>query len=411
MDVSFTTEVKLVSQGANNVNLMALRPATGVPVARLFANAKQKLALKIGTATPLVSKTFLSKNVWHNLRLQVHVAGSTSQTEVWLDGAPISALRTTASLGTAPVTKVEIGDSLKNRAFTVRFDDVSVQEVTTNDPVIAAAGDIACVPGATVTASTCRQMATSDLLVNRSLARVLTLGDNQYNNASLYDFTNSYDPSWGRVKGITSPSVGNHEYLTVDAAGYFDYFGTAAGDRTKGYYSFDVGNWHLIALNSNCAVLADRFGDGCAEGTLQNDWLEDDLLTHQGTTCTLAYWHHPRFSSGGHGDSVDVKPFWDDLYAGGADVVLSGHSHNYERFAPMDPEGAADTTSGIREFVVGTGGKSHVVTTTPPRATSEVLNFDTFGVLELTLHPDSYDWNFAAESGATFTDSGSGTCH
>ncbi len=284
------------------------------------------------------------------------------------------------------------------------------------DPVIAAAGDIACSPGdvnynnGAGTARACRQQATSDLLLGGQLARVLTLGDNQYEDATLEQFLTSYEPTWGRLKPITSPATGNHEYLTNGAAGYFDYFGAAAGDRGLGYYSFDVGAWHLIALNSNCSKLpAGTALDGCAEGSPQNDWLEADLAAHR-NTCTLAYWHHPLFNTGKHGGWSIVEPFWTDLYAAGADVVLNSHAHSYERFTPVDPAGSPDPSTGIREFVVGTGGKNHSAAATPPPI-SEAINVDTFGVLKLTLHPAGYDWNFVPEVGGTFTDAGSGACH
>lgn len=205
----------------------------------------------------------------------------------------------------------------------------------------------------------------------------------------------------------TSPTVGNHEYQTGGATGYFSYFGAAAGDPDKGYYSFDFRAWHLIALNSNCDELAPT--DGCAEGTPQNDWLQSDLAAHF-NSCTLAYWHHPLLSTGEHGGSAAVKPFWTALYAAGADAVLSGHSHNYERYTTVKPNGTSDPVLGIREFVVGTGGKSHSpASTTSLPATSEARSFDTFGVLELTLNTDSYSWRFLAEEGATFTNTGS--CH
>ncbi|MCZ3386315.1 MAG: metallophosphoesterase [Actinomycetia bacterium] len=213
-------------------------------------------------------------------------------------------------------------------------------------------------------------------------------------------------PQLGRVKGMTAPVPGNHEYQTAGAGGYFDYFGAAAGDPQKGYYSYDVGAWHLIALNSNCASLGPA--DGCAEGTPQNEWLKADLAASP-NFCTLAYWHHPLVSTGR--SIAAVKPFWDALYAAQADVVLSGHSHNYERFVPLNPDKASDPTNGIREFVVGTGGKSHELSSATPPPTSEVRNVDTFGVLELTLNTTSYDWNFIPSSGGTFTDVGSGTCH
>ena len=282
-------------------------------------------------------------------------------------------------------------------------------------PVIAAAGDIACDPGSTAyngglgTDSACRQLATSNLLTGGDLARVLTLGDNQYEDGALWKFQASYDPSWGRVKSITSPALGNHEYGVTGAAGHFDYFNGsgvptgAAGERGKGYYSFDVGSWHLIAINSNCGEVG-----GCGAGSAQEQWLRADLAAHP-ATCTLAYWHHPRFSSGPHGNSLAMEPIWQALYNARADLVLAGHDHDYERFAPQDAAGNADPALGIREFVVGTGGKTHY-TTGAPKPNSEVRNSDTYGVLKLTLNPTGYDWDFAPAVGS-FTDSGSGACH
>jgi acid phosphatase type 7 len=282
-------------------------------------------------------------------------------------------------------------------------------------PVIAAAGDIACDPAdpnynaGAGTSTACRQLATSELLTGGRLARVLTLGDNQYEDATLLKFQSSYQPSWGRVKGITSPSLGNHEYATANAAGHFDYFnGTGveagpAGQRGKGYYSFDVGSWHLIALNSNCSQVG-----GCGAGSTQEQWLRADLAANP-TSCALAFWHHPRFSSGIHGDESAMTAIWQALYDGGADVVLSGHDHDYERFAPQDATGNADAARGIREFVVGTGGKT-LYPMFAAKPNSEVRNFDTYGVLELALRPAGFDWRFSPAVGS-FIDSGSSACH
>jgi len=278
------------------------------------------------------------------------------------------------------------------------------------DPVVAAAGDIACDPrdgnfaGGAGTANACRMKATADLLVGRDLAAVLALGDLQYEDGALSKFRQSYDPTWGRLKALTHPAVGNHEYGTRDAAGYFRYFGAAAGAPAKGYYSFDLGTWHLIALNSNCA----RVG-GCGAGSPQELWLKADLAAHP-AACTLAYWHHPRFSSGLHGSDPAYDAFWQDLYDAGADVVLVGHDHDYERFAPQTPQGAADPVRGIREFVVGTGGKTHYWFRTP-QPNSEVRSGNVFGVLILTLRSLGYDWQFVPEPGKSFTDSGRGFCH
>jgi hypothetical protein len=288
-----------------------------------------------------------------------------------------------------------------------------------SDPVIAAAGDIACDPsnssfnGGNGSSNNCRQKYTSDLLVNAGLSAVLDLGDNQYYCGGYQAFLQSYDLSWGRVKSITHPSVGNHEYLTSGgtdckitnegAAGYFNYFGAAAGVIGKGYYSFDVGTWHFIALNSNCIETG-----GCGPTSAQYQWLQNDLAAHT-NVCTLAYWHIPLFSSGGR-SSANSKPFWQLLYNYNADLILNGHDHIYERFAPQDSTGAMDLTRGLREFIVGTGGADHT-SIAQIAANSEVRNIDTYGVLKLTLHPTSYDWQFVPEAGKTFTDSGTGTCH
>ena len=277
------------------------------------------------------------------------------------------------------------------------------------DPVIAGAGDIAC-PSDIPTDRTCHQRATSDLLVAMNPTAVFNAGDDQYESGTLSAFLSYYGPTWGRLKAITHPVAGNHEYLTPGAAGYFDYFGPAAGDRSKGYYSLEVGAWHLIVLNSNCGELPAGTGaDGCDEGSPQNDWLEQDLAAST-SLCTLALWHHPRFSSGVHGNDTSMGSFWDDLYASGADVVINGHDHDYERFAPQDPAGGFDPASGIREFVVGTGGR-HYDPWGIPQPNSQRRNRITYGVLKLTLHGSSYDWEFVPEAGQTFTDRGRSACH
>jgi hypothetical protein len=235
---------------------------------------------------------------------------------------------------------------------------------------------------------------------------VFTLGDNAYPNGSSTDYANCYNPSWGRHKARTRPSPGNHEYNTANASGYFSYFGSAAGTQGQGYYSYDLGDWHIIVLNSNtnCSTIS------CAAGSAQEQWLRQDLAANT-KSCTLAYWHHPRFNSGAaHGNSTAVAPFWDALYEYNAEIVLNGHEHIYERFAPQTPNAVADPARGIREFVVGTGGASHYTFGTI-KANSEVRNGTTDGVLKLTLRAGGYDWAFVPASGGTFTDSGSGTCH
>ena len=269
-------------------------------------------------------------------------------------------------------------------------------------PVLAAGGDVACVPGATVTSSACRQKATSDILVGLNPTAVAALGDLQYESGTLSAFNGSFDPSWGRVKPLIRPVAGNKEYGTSGAAGYFDYFGSAAGPRGRGYYSYDLGSWHVIALNSNCSAVS------CSAGSTQERWLRADLAANP-RQCTLAYWHHPRFSSASPGEASNVAPLWKALHDNAADIVLAGHAHAYERFAPQGPSRESQPTHGIREFVVGTGGKSHHGFSTT-RANSELRRSGTFGVLALTLGSGSYAWRFHAEAGSTFTDSGSGQC-
>ena len=289
----------------------------------------------------------------------------------------------------------------------------------TGDPVLAAAGDIACDPangsfnGGQGTSSACKQAATAQLINSMSPDAALLLGDNQYYCGGYNAFLQSYDLSWGSFKSITHPSVGNHEYLTsggtdcnpgnAGAHGYFTYFGSAAGQPGQGYYSYDIGTWHLIALNSNCGDAG-----GCSATSPQGQWLASDLAAHH-NMCTLAYWHIPLFSSGGRANG-NSRPFWQLLYDNDADLILSGHDHTYERFAPQTPSGTLDQQRGIREFIVGTGGANHTSFVTTA-ANSEVRNATTFGVLKVTLHPTSYEWQFVPISGQTFTDSGTTACH
>jgi hypothetical protein len=294
---------------------------------------------------------------------------------------------------------------------------------TTPDPVIAAAGDIACDPSSPVFnggfggPNSCGQLRTSDLLVGADLAAVLALGDNQYHCGAPSEWPQSYDPTWGRVKSLTHPVPGNHEYENATgcdpaATGYFDYFNGPgnlvgpAGDRNKGgYYSFDVGSWHIIALNSECTK---PVPSGCGPDSAQGMWLSADLAAHP-ARCVLAYWHYPLFSSGEVELPTTVRPLFQALWDYHADVVLVGHDHNYERFAPQDADGVLQPARGVRQFIVGTGGASHF-SQSAPAPNSEVRNDTTFGVLKLTLHPSSYDWRFVPEAGETFTDSGSQPC-
>jgi len=230
---------------------------------------------------------------------------------------------------------------------------------------------------------------------------VFTAGDNAYDSGTLTEYNNYYNPNWGRHKARTKPSPGNHEYNTSGATGYFDYFGSLAGPYGRGYYSYDLGSWHVVSLDSEISM---------AVGSAQEQWLRTDLAAST-KPCTLAYWHKPLFTSGSnHAPETATRPLFQALYDYNAEVVVNGHNHQYERFAPQNPTGGADSTRGIREFVAGMGGASHYSFGTI-QPNSQARNSDTYGVLKFTLHNNSYDWQFVPEAGKTYTDSGTTTCH
>ena len=233
---------------------------------------------------------------------------------------------------------------------------------------------------------------------------IAALGDLAYESGSDEEFRRCYEPTWGRHRQRTRPALGNHEYGTPEAGGYFRYFGRAAGPA-RGYRSYDLGAWHVVVLNSNCAPAG-----GCAAGSPQERWLRADLARNRGRRCTLAYAHHPRFSSGLHGSDETLVDLWRALFAGGADLVLAGHDHHYERFAPQTPAGRRDVRRGIRQFVVGTGGRRlYPVLGTIPN--SEVHDDRSHGVLALRLGARGYSWRFVPVAGGSFRDAGTGTCH
>jgi hypothetical protein len=280
---------------------------------------------------------------------------------------------------------------------------LATPDPTPSDPVLVGAGDI----------TSCTQendddtAALLDSVVSSEIGAVVvfTLGDNAYEYGTIEEYEQCYDPTWGRHKARTRPAPGNHEYARGNAEGYFSYFGAAAGDRSQGYYSYDLGAWHIVVLNTSnhCRLIL------CDKGSPQETWLRADLAAH-GNLCTLAIWHDPLFSSGRvHGSSEYIQPFWEALFQYGADVVANGHEHNYERFAPQNPSGQLDSDFGIREFVVGTGGESHY-SRGDSLPNSEAGNGKTYGVLKLTLHPSAYSWDFMPVSG-DFRDTGDGTCH
>jgi len=262
------------------------------------------------------------------------------------------------------------------------------------DPVIVAAGDIAC-PEAP-----CDSHRRTARLIGRIGPRaVLTLGDNQYDDGALADFRASYDPTWGRFKGRTHPTPGNHEYRTPGADGYFDYFGARAHRASGGMYSVNIGRWHLVSINSGRGTISDR----------QLQWVRRNLGSDR-HRCELAYWHHPRWSSGTvHGSRQAMGPLWKVLYRHGVDVVLNGHEHNYERFSLMSPAGRWAPRAGIREFVVGTGGRGHYSLGRPSRGSQRRID-NRFGVLRMVLHPRSYEWRFVAGFGGVL-DRGRRACH
>lgn len=335
-----------------------------------------------------------------SVAVKVYAGSSTSGTPVQTlntrrDGSGSWSVQATAALPVGGYTAVASqSDSAGNSN--------SVTRSFSSPAVLLAAGDIA----------SCTQdgdSETASLLAANPADRIAVLGDNVYENGTLDEFNQCYGPTWGAVKAKTEPALGNHEYsVSSSASGYFDYFGAAAGTPGQGWYSYDLGAWHVVVLNTS---------DGCGEVSCSADsrqvqWLQSDLAAHK-NVCTLAYWHHPLFSSGGNtfaGSTPAVRPLWNALYAAGADVVINGHSHIYERFQPQDPSGAANG-SGIREFIAGTGGYTEHELATNPAANSVVRNDDTFGVLQLVLRPTDYSWQFLPVAGKTFTDAGSASCH
>jgi predicted phosphohydrolase len=263
---------------------------------------------------------------------------------------------------------------------------------SSDEVVLVGAGDIArcdMLSGAILTAR----------LLGSIPGTIFTVGDHAYPSGSEKDFRECYEPTWGRYKSRTRPSPGNHDLKTKRGRYYYEFFGENAGPAGRGYYSYDLGSWHIISLNSEI----DRHGKSD-----QARWLKEDLKasTHD---CIAAYWHRPRFSSGPHGDDRTLHDIWRLLYDAGADIVMNGHDHVYERFAPQNPKGKLDPERGIRQFTIGTGGGG-VYRFKRKARNSEVRDYSVYGVLKLTLRPGGYDWEFVPILGGDFTDSGSGTC-
>lgn len=303
----------------------------------------------------------------------------------------------------------EPASALPRGTYTARAEQTDAAgNVALSDPVtfaigpatLLAAGDIA-------SCSSGNDEATAALLRARPAATIAVLGDAVYENGTVDEYNRCYAPNWGRPgeKSRTRPTPGNHDYQTSGASGYFDWFGAAAGERGKGYYSYDLGSWHVVVLNSNCSDVG-----GCHSGSAQERWLAADLAAHP-ARCTVAYWHHPLFSSDPRGGHTSVRPLWNRLYAARAELVLNGHAHQYERFTPKRPDGTADAANGIREFVAGMGGRSLNPFASSPAAGSERRDNGAYGVLRLTLDADSYAWQFVPTGGGSPRDSGSQRCH
>jgi hypothetical protein len=309
--------------------------------------------------------------------------------------------------GSYPVTATANG-AAQAAAFTL----------TNTDPTIVAAGAIACPSSKSPTATTCAQQATSDLALSLHPDAVLPLGDDQYELGSLTDFQSIYDPSWGRLNAIAHPVPGNHEYGYIGSdiqptggSGYFTYFGDISHPLQPGcttlctsWYSWNIGSWHMVALDSQCGVVG-----GCNPGNSQYQWLLADLNANK-NKCVLAYWHIPLYSSS-QDHQPDMQAIYQLLYTKGADLVLTGHAHFYERFDPQDGAGKADPAAGIPQFIVGSGGRGFFAIRPTPAANSAARIANTFGVLQMTLSNGSYGWNFVPSNSGGLTDSGTGTCH
>jgi hypothetical protein len=295
--------------------------------------------------------------------------------------------------------------------FDTPVDDASASPETTTDQQYT---DIAVAPPATLIAAGDIADCDSDgdeatakllekLVKQNKDAVIALLGDNVYPSGTLKRYQDCYAPSWGKFLDRTRSAQGNHDFAGGTGDGYYAYFGEAAGPKNKGYYSYTLGTWHIVVINSNCWAVG-----GCGAGSPQLNWLKQDLKSNP-AKCTLAYWHHPRFSSGLHGSTEEMAAIWDVLSDAGAELVLSGHDHHYERFVPMDKSGKPSET-GVRQFVVGTGGKSHYPAL-GAKPGSQVRNSSTYGVLNLTLTSSSYAWRFVPIEGSSFTDAGSTQCH
>ena len=421
--------VGALSGGTASVNFLKVRTATGTALAEVYLTPSRLLGVRndvTGVATK--STTTLATDTWRKVALHVLVADTLSRIEVTLDGTPVPGLSLTTSLGTTPVGRVQVGENVAGRTADLYYDTVQVTGPAppepASDPVLMAAGDIACDPlaasfnGGLGTSGSCRQRAVSDLvLADPEVDAVAALGDIQYYCGGAAAFAASYDLSWGRFRSLTHPAVGNHEYIrepgatpatdcdtTGRASGYFGYFGSAAGTPGQGWYSYDLGSWHVIALNSNCGDAG-----GCGAGSAQDAWLQADLAAHP-AACTLAYWHIPLWSSG--------RPGRTELGVVHVPASTPPAPTSSSPGTTTSTKGSPCRTPPARRTQCAGSGRSSwapVAPTTrrspPSRRTARSATQPTFGVLRLALHPAGYDWRFVPEAGQTFSDAGSGSCH
>jgi hypothetical protein len=412
-------------------HVLRFRKASGQTLAALSILNSGRLRVRNYVSGKAFTSTNRIHRGWNDLQMRVFVNGRRSRLRAWLDGD--GAINHRVRMGSAGTGTVEIGNRIGRRRYTAVYDDVTVDTQFIRDITVLAAGNIACDPnqpsyhGGDGSGFACHMKYTSNILVNRYSDAVLALGDNQYICGGHGAYNQSYDQSWGRVYNKTYPVPGDKEYRTTEnspngtdceppqnfAEGYEAYFGSAPGPAPGAsqefWYSFELGNWHIVALNSACGsgVVLPECGPGSAELT----WLVNDLA-NSNKQCTLVFFHHPRFSSGTHGNDADTAPFWNAMYDDGVELVLNAHDHTYERFLAQDPQQNRDRANGIVEFVVGSGGHSHEqFPGGAPEPNSAVRNALTFGVLEVALRASSWRAEFIPEAGSSFTDSATGNCH
>ena len=383
------------------------------PDGSVFAHAGRFLPSGETSLGAEVRVTGLTFTAGARIHIRVQATGTTPTTirvRVWADGQPEpTAWHFTANDSAAALQKAgalgmlaHVTSGSSTAPLIVSFDDLLA---TTANPVARVTGETFVGAGDIALCNSSMDEATATLL-DQIDGTVFTAGDNAQAQATTDEFNNCYDPTWGRHKPRTHPAIGNHEYNAAsNAAPYYEYFGAAAGELGKGWYAYDVGSWRVRVLNANCGIVA------CTVGSPQEQWLRSDLVANP-RTCSIAIWHQPRWSSGSaHGSTASTQPFWQALYDYGAEIVISGHDHDYERFAPMNASGAADPTNGIREFVVGTGGAGLRTLAPNTLPTTEIRQATSQGVLKLTLGQSAYEWEFIPIAGQAFTDRGSGTCH